>query len=198
MLSFPHNREENPSPAALWATQFPRGVLCEVVAGGPSRGGQLCLLTFLLAARAEGGFAAIVDGGDSFDPQTVPGEAMEHLLWVRCGELRAILQCADTLLRDENFPLVLIDLRSIEDTRLRRTPLSLWYRLQRLARRNETRLALFTARATVPSAHLRLAFTVPYPLASLDEPVHALARDLPIEVVRSRVPGAVEGLKLMA
>jgi hypothetical protein len=186
------------SPEVLWATLFSRGILCEVVARGASCGGQLCLLSFLLAARAEGGFAALVDGGNAFDPQTACGEALEHLLWVRCGELRTALQCADTLLRDENFPLILVDLRAIEERQLRRTPLSLWYRMQRLARRNETRLALFTARETIPSAHLRLAFTAPLPLASLDEPVRALARALPAEVVRSRLPGAVEGLRMLA
>jgi recombination protein RecA len=66
---------------------FPRGCLTEIF-GSASSGRTTILLAALAAATRRGEFCAIVDAGDTLDPQSAAAAAIEldRLLWVRCGE----------------------------------------------------------------------------------------------------------------
>ncbi len=157
-----------------------RGV-SELICGAPSAGGQVLLLRLLERLRRRLRYAVLVDGSDSFDPATTPPTLLEHLLWARCTNARQALRAADLLLRDENFPLVLLDLRWNEPAQFRRIPATAWFRLQRLCTHSGAGLAVFTSRPTVPSARLKIELSRSLPLDAVDEPaelhgVHIEAR----------------------
>ena len=165
---------------------LPTGVLCELVAPSPSSGSQTMLLRLLEMARRRRCFAALVDGSDSFDPQTSPPELLEHLLWVRCRSLNQALQAADTLLRDENLGMILIDLRECGEWSLRRARSSVWYRLQRLGGKRSAWVVICTPRSIVPSSQIRLALTGRLSLEQSDDPSREIAESLTFDALRLR------------
>ncbi len=167
---------------------LPRGALSEVVAGGPGgRGGQSFLLRLLEAAARALAYAALVDGAETFDPQSAPVGPLKHLLWVRCGgsPTRA-LQAADLLLRDENFALVAVDLRGCAERELRRIAATAWHRLQRVAEESGSIGVVFSTHAQVPSAALRLELTSRLTLNLLDATGDAVTHALGVHVLRRR------------
>jgi hypothetical protein len=137
---------------------LPRGALTTVRASEPGAPGQLLLCALLWAARQHHDYAALVDAADQFDPEAAGPETCEHLLWVRCKRLAQAARAADVLLRDENFPCVLLDLRGCPADQLHRLiKPSDWYRLQRLCAQKGGVLAIFAPAAlAIPSARLQL------------------------------------------
>jgi hypothetical protein len=108
------------------------------------------------AAAKKGYFIALIDGRDSFDPATLPPEALRHLLWVRCQEAGQAFKAADLLLRDGNFPLVLLDLVLNPPNELRHIPTTSWYRLQRLTETSSIALLVMSRHSVVASAQVKL------------------------------------------
>jgi len=137
-------------------------------------------------ARRRRCFAALVDGSDAFDPQTSPPELLEHLLWVRCRSLNQALQAADTLLRDENLGMILIDLRECGEWSLRRARSSVWYRLQRLGGKRSAWVVICTPKPIVPSSQIRLALTGRLSLEQSDDPSREIAESLTFDALRLR------------
>ena len=162
------------------------GILCELVVSSPSSGGQTVLLHLLEAMRRERRFAALVDGANAFDPQTTPSALLEHLLWVRCEAAGQALQVTDTLLRDENFGMVLVDLRDCDRWALKRVSSTDWYRLQRLAGKSDMVLAIVTPRSMIPSAQIRVALTGRISVAQAETRLSEVAKGLEFEVLRLR------------
>jgi RecA DNA recombination protein len=66
---------------------LPRGCLTEIC-GPASSGRTTLLLSAVAAATRRGEFCALVDAGDTLDPQSAAaaGIELERFLWVRCGE----------------------------------------------------------------------------------------------------------------
>lgn len=169
---------------------LPRGALTEVVAAPDSRGAQSLLVQVIRAARRERQFVALIDALDRFDPATAGAEALPHLLWVRCQEAAQALQAADLLMRDENFPVLLVDLRDASAQALRQAHATLWYRLQRVGAQHGSVCLVFTPRPMVPSAELRLELSnASLGLASLEQPPGAVHAQLEAQVLRSRQAG---------
>lgn len=167
---------------------LPRGALTELVFAAPSSGGQLVLLHLLQVAQRLHRFLALIDGADGFDPQTAePHGLLRHLLWVRCGGAAVALQAADLISRDTNFVLLALDLRGCEARELRRTPPTVWYRLQRLLEPTSTALVVLTPHRLVPSARARLVFTRPLPLTCLTMEQAAIGEQLTPVAERVRV-----------
>ncbi len=162
------------------------GVLCEFVVPRPSSGGQTLLLHLLEAMRRERRFAALVDGANSFDPQTAPPIVLEHLLWIRCSSAKQALEAADAVLRDENFGMTLVDLRDCDLRSLRRTRSTDWYRLQRLAGKSGMVLGIFTPRSMIPSAQIRVKLTGRISARQSDAALSEVAKGLEVEVLRLR------------
>jgi hypothetical protein len=66
---------------------LPRGCLTEIC-GPASSGRTTFLLAALAAATRRGEFCTLVDASDALDPHSAAsaGVALNHLLWVRCGD----------------------------------------------------------------------------------------------------------------
>src|SRR6266498_2271116 len=104
-------------------------------------------------------FLALIDGRDSFDPSASGRRGngcLSYLLWVRCTKALEAIKAADLLLRDGNFPLVIVDLVLNAPEELRKIPQTNWYRLQRLVEVLPTACLVLTRYDMVSSAQLKL------------------------------------------
>src|SRR2546423_8110914 len=99
-----------------------KGAITEIISPNPSAGSALLIHSLLQIALRDRFFLALIDGRDSFDVQSVDADALQHLLWVRCEKASEAIKAADFLLRDGNFPLVILDLILNPAEELRRIP----------------------------------------------------------------------------
>jgi hypothetical protein len=86
-----------------------KGAITELTSAQTSAGSALLIHCLLRVALRERFFLALVDGRDSFDVQSTDSAALAHLFWVRCETAAQAVKSADLLLRDGNFPLVILD-----------------------------------------------------------------------------------------
>lgn len=172
---------------------LPLGALTEIVAGAPSCGSHLLLGHLLATTRRTRTRVALVDGSDSFDPASHPEDDLAHLVWVRCEGLPSALGAADLLTRDANLGLVLLDLRRTPEAELRRTPSTLWYRLQRAVEPADLALVVITPAAAVPSAQLRFLLPAPLPAEAAAQERRFLATTLAPIAQRQRMQVAAAG-----
>ena len=147
---------------------LPRGAITELisparsathsVAGGPgtSAGSASLIHALVHCAYRDNYFLALIDGRDSFDPCGLDNRWLQHLLWVRCSKASEAVKAADLLLRDGNFPLVIVDLVLNAPEELRKIPQTNWYRLQRLVEVLPTACLVLTRYEMVSSAQLKL------------------------------------------
>jgi hypothetical protein len=168
---------------------LPLSALTELVCSGPSGGAQLFLGAVLARAREARQRVALIDAGDAFDPCSHAEDLCRHLVWVRCAGVAPALQAADLVMRDANFGLVVLDLKHAARRELRRTPATLWYRLQRALEPSSLTGLVITSQPTVPSAQLRLELTSGFTLADLTREQAQLAAELAPIVQRQRVAG---------
>jgi len=129
---------------------FPEGGLSEIVGPRSSGGGSL-LLALLARAASRGGLVALVDGADSFDPETAEraGLDLRALLWVRCGgRLPPAWSAADLLARCPGFAAVALDVGAAESA----SPPSFGVRLQRAAAGNPAVIVVRAPRHVTGSA----------------------------------------------
>jgi hypothetical protein len=110
---------------------------------------------------------------------------LSHLLWVRCTKALEAIKAADLLLRDGNFPLVIVDLVLNAPQELRKIPQTSWYRLQRLVESAPTACLLLTRLGMVSSAQLKIVLENSWTLESFEEE-NAISR-LRIRVERSHL-----------
>ncbi len=172
-----------PHPAASAGTRFPTGLdpLDQLIGGGlpknaitelispKSSAGSASLIHLLLRkAYRDGDFLALVDGLDSFDPQPLGNDCLRHLLWVRCGKALEAIKAADLLLRDGNFPLVIVDLVLNPAKELRKIPATSWYRLQRLAESVPVVCLVLSRQSMVASAQLKIVLENSWTLKNLE------------------------------
>jgi hypothetical protein len=135
---------------------LPAGRLTELVSAVPSSGGQTVLASLIAATQAARQRIALVDGSDAFAPGAVPGDMLRHLVWVRCRAPQEAFAVADILVRDGNYAVVVLDLRGCAERALRRSPASLWYRLQRAAEGGSVAVLVQTEFPVVPAVPARL------------------------------------------
>jgi hypothetical protein len=147
---------------------LPKGAITELSSAHVSAGSALLICALLHAAHREGRFVALVDGRDSFDPGPLGNARLSNLLWVRCAKAVAAIQAADLLLRDANFPLVVLDLVLNADDELRKIPQTSWYRLQRLVEAAPTAFLVLTRTSMISSARLKLSLDNAWSLADLE------------------------------
>jgi hypothetical protein len=147
-----------------------KGAITELTSPHPSAGSALLIATLLQAARRDGYFIALIDGRDSFDPSTSGGlgnDGFHNLLWVRCRRALEAVKAADLLLRDGNFPLVILDLVLNTGDELRKIRQTNWYRLQRLVEPAATAFLVLTREAMISSAQLKLVLENQWQLADI-------------------------------
>lgn len=161
---------------------LPKNAITELTTRNLSAGSALLIHALLQQAHRERFFLALIDGSDSFDPESAGPTALRHLLWVRCHQVSQAIQAADLLLRDGNFPLVILDLVLNASTELRKIPQTNWYRLQRLVEAAPTAFLVLTQRSISSSAQLKLSLENAWRLEDLDQ--RDLSGRLKIQVER--------------
>ena len=148
---------------------LPKGAITELVSPQISAGSASLISALLRGAQRDQYFVALIDGRDSFDPQPLGNSCLGHLLWVRCSKALEAIKAADLLLRDGNFPLVIVDLVLNAADELRKIPQTSWYRLQRLVEPTSTAFLVLSRQSIVGSAQLKLVLENQWTLATFEE-----------------------------
>jgi hypothetical protein len=148
---------------------LPKSAITELITPRPSAGSASLLHALLRAAQRDRHFVALIDGSDSFDPGSSDNSALRHLLWVRCRKAFDAIKAADFLLRDGNFPLVIVDLVLNTPEELRKIPQTSWYRLQRLAEAVPTACLIINRQGIVGSAQLKIVLENSWTLQTLEK-----------------------------
>jgi hypothetical protein len=169
---------------------LPKGAITELSSPRVSAGSALLLYALLQKAQRDGNFLALVDGRDSFDPQPVGNQRLRNLLWVRCTKAFDAVKAADLLLRDGNFPLVVLDLVLNASAELRKIPQTSWYRLQRLVETAPTAFLVLTRASMISSAQLKLSLDNAWRLPDLEQE-HLTAE---VKILVKRVQGGREAI----
>ena len=155
-----------------------------------SAGSALLVYALLQNAQRAGYFLALVDGRDSFDPQPLGNQCLRNLLWVRCTKALEAVKAADLLLRDGNFPLVVLDLVLNPFEELSKIPQTSWYRLQRLVETAPSAFLVLTRRSIISSAQFKLSLDTAWKLTDLGQD-HLTAR---LKIIVTRVQGGREAI----
>jgi hypothetical protein len=151
---------------------LPKGALTELISSNESAGSASLIYALLQTAHREQYFLALVDGRDSFEPSASGGlgnTSLRNLLWVRCRKAAEAIKAADLLLRDGNFPLVIIDLVLNGLAELRKIPQTSWYRLQRLVEVAPTACLVLTRQSMIASAQLKIVLENVWTLETLEK-----------------------------
>ncbi len=157
-----------------------RGSLTEV-SGSSGAGGMFLEVALAMLVR-EKYFAALVDGGCTFDPQGCGAPALRRLLWVQCAEAAQAVKAADLLLRDGNLALVLLDVQMLPLRELRRIPASTWHRFQRVVEQSGTAFVVLPSQPMVEGAPVRIGMRPRWDLAALRQRRRALLAALEAQV----------------
>ena len=148
---------------------FPKSAITELISPRASAGSASLIHSFLRSAHRDQHFVALIDGSDSFDPGSSDNSALHHLLWVRCRQAFDAAKAADFLLRDGNFPLVIVDLVLNASDELRKIPQTSWYRLQRLAEAAPSACLVINRQSMVSSAQLKIVLDNSWTLSDLEK-----------------------------
>jgi len=192
---FPH---PSPPPSSVLSTGIevldriaagglPKSAITELISPHPSAGSASLIHALLRWAQRDRHFIALIDGADSFDPGSSNNAALRHLLWIRCRKAFDAVKAADLLLRDGNFPLVIVDLVLNPVDELRKIPQTSWYRLQRLAEAVPSACLIINRQSMVSSAQLKIVLQNSWTLADLEKENAIL--NLRFHVQRSHVGG---------
>ncbi len=163
---------------------LPAGQLTELVSAVAGSGGQLVLTRLLVTTRVERQRVALVDATDGFAPESVPDDALRHLVWVRPQKLSEALAAADVLVRDGNYAVVVLDLRGVERRLLLGIPKSQWHRLHRAAESRPAAVLVQTTVSLVPAVPWRLILDTPQGLAAQRQPQEKLLTQLGVQRMR--------------
>ena len=195
---FPH---PSPSPTTVLLTGvevldriaghgLPKSAITELITPHISAGSASLIHALLRSAQRARHFVALIDSSDSFDPGSSDNSALRHLLWVRCRKAFDAVKAADFLLRDGNFPLVIVDLVFNSPEELRKIPQTSWYRLQRLAEVVPTACLVINRHSLVGSAQLKIVLENSWTLPDLEKE-NAIS-DLRFRIQRSH-PNSMTG-----
>ncbi|MFN7138118.1 MAG: hypothetical protein ACK4UN_02140 [Limisphaerales bacterium] len=166
---------------------FLKAGMTELVCQNVSSGSALFISAVLQKAAGEKQILALVDGMDSFDPALHDAQTLSRLLWVRCKDSKQALTATDLLLRDRNFPLVILDLVLNPIQQLRKIPSSTWYRLQRVIESSGTTFIVMSPQPLVGCAHVRLSLKGRFVLEDLMEDQSELLAKLQADLTQYRL-----------
>ena len=170
---------------------LPKNAITEISSPQVSAGSATLIHALLQRAHRDRYFLALVDGRDSFDPVSRGNLPLQNLLWVRCHHAMEAVKATDLLLRDGNFPLVVLDLVLNPAAEVRKIPQSSWYRLQRLVEPVATAFLVLTRRSIVSSAQWKLRLNNSWSLEHLDN--RNVVAKLAIHVQRVHGGGQIAG-----
>jgi hypothetical protein len=135
---------------------LPRGRVTELVSGAPSSGGELAFGALLANTRAARLRVALIDAADGFAPHNHRADSLRHLVWVRARSLPEALGCADVLVRDGNYAVLVLDVRGVPARSLRQLPAGVWHRLRLAAEQNPSAVLVQSATGFFPAVPWRL------------------------------------------
>src|SRR5256886_1879344 len=147
---------------------LPKSAIAELITPQVSAGSASLIHALLRSAQRDRHFIALIDGSDSFDPASSDNSVLRQLLWVRCRKAFDAVKAADFLLRDGNFPLVIVDLVLNSADELRKIPQTSWYRLQRLVEAVPTACLVINRQSLVSSPQLKIVLENPWTLQTLE------------------------------
>lgn len=166
---------------------YPPGKITEIVEKLPSRGAQSLIHESIRLSRKRQQFVALVDANNQFDPQSELEIHLQSLLWVRCPRTSDAIKACDILIRDGNFPLLLVDLR----VRPGQLPIGVrpqaWYRIQRVSEQSQIAFVALTSSSSIPCAHHRLQLTQALELSLMDDPMASPLNRIGCESLKRRV-----------
>jgi hypothetical protein len=143
-----------------------KGTFTEFVSECVSCGAQLVTSALIESTRKTHQRIAILDAADMFSIDALDDSLIAHLVWFRSTSLKAFWLAADIVLRDANFAVVIMDLRTLPERDVKRMPATTWYRLQRAIEQSEAAVLVHTDFATVPCANRRLVLSAPMTMAA--------------------------------
>lgn len=199
-LSAPVPRHDQPFPTGISSLDaaldggLKKGTIVECVSRRLSTGGTSLLHAVLRNAAEQGRWSALIDGNDSFDPQSAGAIVLSSLLWIRCRKVDEAIRSADLLLRDGNLPLIFLDLRTNVAAELRKVPDTTWYRLQRAIEPTSATLVALTPHALLASAHVRLGIDAQFDLSALERDPAQNLRATQLQLLRKRTHPRVDEL----
>jgi hypothetical protein len=168
---------------------LPRGEVTELVGEGTGSGSAQVIHALVAQAQQDGRFLALVDAADSFDVDVPTSAALSRMLWVRCHGAEEALKATDLLLRDQNIPLVVLDLKPLSLVQLRKIPASAWHRYARIVEHQGTTLLVVTPTPLVGGVAVRVETRAQLGLDALRNlPAVNLAR-LRFQLLRSMETG---------
>jgi hypothetical protein len=168
---------------------LPKSAITELISPRSSAGSASLIHALLKSTERDRHFVALIDGSDSFDPGSSDNSALRHLLWVRCRKAFDAIKAADFLLRDGNFPLVIVDLVLNAPEELRKIPQTSWYRLQRLAEAVPTACLVINRQSLVSSAQLKIVLENSWTLPDLEK--ESAVSNLRFKIQRSHLKSAI-------
>lgn len=170
---------------ALMGGGLPRGEFTELVASGPASGSAAVIHELLCRVAANRQFLALVDGMGSFDPNAAEPAVLTRLLWIQCQQVAEALKATDLLLRDRNFPMLVIDFKLNTARELRKIPGNTWFRYARLLEQNQTTVLVITPQQLVSGAACRVSLESALDLNALAQPRAQLLASLRFKLLRS-------------
>jgi len=163
---------------------LPRGRMTELVSAAPSSGGELVFGALLARTRLARLRVALIDAADGFVPGNHPADLLRHLVWVRARSLPEALRCADVLVRDGNYAVLVLDLRGVPARALRQQPAGAWHRLRLAVEAQAGAVLVQSSTGFVPAVPWRLALRATAGLDELRRPRAERAAALAVEVER--------------
>jgi hypothetical protein len=112
---------------------------------------------------------------------------LSHLLWIRCQNAGEAIKATDLVLRDGNLPVVLLDLALNPDAQLRKIPAPTWYRFQRIVEESAATFIVFTPRAMISPAQVRVTLRSRFALEHVETDQVKLTLALDFEASEGRV-----------
>ena len=164
---------------------LPRGEFTELIASGPASGSAMVIHELLRQVAMNRQFLALIDGMASFDVEAVDPAVLTRLLWVQCQKAADALKTADLLLRDRNFPILVLDLKLNPARELRKIPASTWFRYARLLEHNQTTVLVITPLQLVSGAACRVSLESGLGLNALEQTRAELLSSLRFTLLRS-------------
>ena len=112
---------------------------------------------------------------------------LARLLWVRCRSADEALKAADLILRDNNVPLVFLDLAANPARQLRKIQSTAWFRFQRILEQASTVCVVLTPVTMVSAAPVRITLKpAAFSLDMLERNREELLGELKFEIADAR------------
>jgi len=108
------------------------------------------------------------------------------------------VKAADLVLRDGNFPVVLLDLVLNPIAELQRIPAPTWYRFQRIVEESTATFVVLTPRAMIAPAAVRLTLRARFGLGAVETDQGKLTLELDFDVVETGRSAVEEPLRKTA